>query len=87
MTSTSWVQQLAVAIAAIIPGYWVLSRVAERWSYRHFTALNDIKQIGTPRRDGSKMAGTVVICGGRCVSQTYGADDVYSLLLLLAWLV
>ena len=49
-----------VAVAGGV-GYWYL----RRWAIDKTTVLNEIPHLGTGRKDGKRLAGTVVIAGGR----------------------
>jgi hypothetical protein len=63
--SSSWIQALLTGLAVLVPVYWILGHLVERWAYRHYTVLDDMKRLGTPR-DG-KLAPKAVVCGGRFV--------------------
>jgi hypothetical protein len=79
--SCSWIQALLTGLAVLVPVYWILGHLVERWAYRHYTVLDDMKRLGTPR-DG-KLASKAVICGGRFVFLLLWSVNLKKLNLLL----
>jgi hypothetical protein len=69
--ATSWVQLLAAVIAAIVPLHWIITQLAERWAYKHFTVLEHFEQLGT--RGNGSVVRKVVICGGRLVHANFAS--------------
>lgn len=64
--ATSWTTLLAAALFAVV-AYRALGDALHRWAVANLTALNELEELGRDRRDGEKIKGTVVICGGRYV--------------------
>ncbi|KAH8110545.1 hypothetical protein DFH11DRAFT_1620404 [Phellopilus nigrolimitatus] len=46
------------------------SSVVRQFFIKKSTVLHDLPNTGKPRTDGKRIAGTAVVCGGRCVSLT-----------------
>jgi hypothetical protein len=60
-------QRVALILVALV-GIVFASKCYRSWAVSHFTILNDLPNLGTPRKDGEKLQSTVIICGGRCAS-------------------
>ncbi|KZV85963.1 hypothetical protein EXIGLDRAFT_841092 [Exidia glandulosa HHB12029] len=43
---------------------YLLPSALRTYLMRKYTALVDVKHVGTPRQDGKKLPGTAVVCGG-----------------------
>jgi hypothetical protein len=54
-------------ILLLLAAYKLGNKLFRRWAISRFTVLSELPELGTPRKDGRKICGTVVICGGRCV--------------------
>lgn len=53
-----------------------ISSVIHRKLVQSLSIVDDLPKLGTQREKGQRIAGTAVVCGGRCVSGLYGSHFV-----------
>lgn len=72
-SSSSTLAPYLTLLALAVPAGLLAKRAVRRWMIHTYTGVLDLANLAKPR-DGGKLDGTAVVCGGRCAARTSTAS-------------